>query len=225
MKMIWILSQLIVTNVVVTSDNCPDQFQELKTSVVVKGVFHYQSWYDLSLQSCCLSATAFLIKLMQVGILKGSLSCIKRTTLVIIFWQLTVFQYKFKSPQVKQSLISRNAEFAYELPNFFRFITLGNEEILEKSQNWVGAELSAQVCLQKWRFDNSGKNWSKCRYQSFLFLSNFLNFCQIFCPALQVALYQQIRVISWVKFVLVGLSWGRNVFQLALSELKQQSNR
>ena len=39
------------------------------------------------------------------------------TILVIIFWNLTIFYYRFDSPQVKRNLISSAANLVYELPH------------------------------------------------------------------------------------------------------------
>ena len=95
---------------------------------------------------------------------------ILQTNLFIIFWQLTVFQYKFDSQQVKRELISGITEYElpYELPNDLRLRTLGNKKILEK-----GDTANVQSSLQKRLFDNSGQKILENRYQNVLFLFYF----------------------------------------------------
>ena len=96
------------------------------------------------------------------------------TTLVIILWQFTVFQYKFDSPQVRFNI----TDFVYELPH--------NEVRLEKCQNWVKTKLSVQFSLQKWLFNDSGKKLRKNRYQIFCSCLIFLDLfplCQTFFPS------------------------------------------
>ena len=58
--------------------------------------------------------------------------------------------------------------------NFSRI--LGNKEILEKSQNWMKTETSAQSPSQKLIFGNSSQIIPKSRYQSFVVLSNLFGF-------------------------------------------------
>lgn len=52
--------------------------------------------------------------------------------------------------------------------------------MLEKSQNWVDVEPSAQSPLEKWLSGNSGQKLKKKRYQSFFFFSNFVCFFKNF---------------------------------------------
>ena len=62
---------------------------------------------------------------------------IKTTTVCIIFWNFTKFQYRFHSPEVKLYLTSSNKKFvkqlSHKLPNDLRLWISGNYEILEKS--------------------------------------------------------------------------------------------
>ena len=70
--------------------------------------------------------------------------------LVIICKTYSVFQYRFDSPQAKRDLVSNNiVNFVYKLPNNLRGRFLGNQEILDETQNWVGALPSPQSPLQK----------------------------------------------------------------------------
>ena len=102
------------------------------------------------------------------------------TILVIIFQNLTMFQYRPDSPQVKRNVISCIANLVYELPhelpNDLRLKTLGNKEILRKSQIWVQTQPSAQSPFQKLNFGNSSPKTRKSRYQTFLVLSSFTGF-------------------------------------------------
>ena len=40
--------------------------------------------------------------------------------LIVVFWQITVFQAKFDSPQIKLDFISSKIDFKYELPHELR---------------------------------------------------------------------------------------------------------
>ena len=97
-----------------------------------------------------------------------------QTILVIIFWNLTMFQYRSDSVQVKQNVISSIAKVVYdlphELPKELRLRILGNKEMLGKSQIWV------QSPFQKLIFGNSSQKTCKCRYQTFLVMSSFTGF-------------------------------------------------
>ena len=70
----------------------------------------------------------------------------------------------------------RTKEIVYGLPhelsNDLRLRTLGNSEIMEKTQKWVEAESTAQSHLQKKKLCTSGQKLHKNRYQ-FLILSSF----------------------------------------------------
>ena len=69
----------------------------------------------------------------------------------IITWKFAKFYYTFHSPQVKRNLISglRNLvyELLLELPIDSR--VLGNKDIIEKSQNYIGTQSSVQFPLRK----------------------------------------------------------------------------
>ena len=77
----------------------------------------------------------------------------------------------FDSPQLKWYIKSSTKNIAYELPlecpNDLRLRILGNQEIMEKFQKWVEAELSTQSTFQ----------WSKITQKQisnkFLILSSF----------------------------------------------------
>ena len=58
-------------------------------------------------------------------------------------------------------------DLPHELPNDFGLRILGNEEMLGKSQIWVGRH-SAQSPLQKLNFSNSSQKTCKSRYETFL---------------------------------------------------------
>ena len=62
----------------------------------------------------------------------------KTIILVIIFWNVAMFQYRSYQPQVKRNLISSISNLVYELPhelpNDLRLKILGNEEIFGKSE-------------------------------------------------------------------------------------------
>ena len=61
----------------------------------------------------------------------------KPTIFVIIFWNLTMFQYRSNSPQVKWNTLSTIAnlvkELSHEFPNNLGLRILGNNNILRKS--------------------------------------------------------------------------------------------
>ena len=50
----------------------------------------------------------------------------KSTILVIIFWDILMFDKIFVSPQMKQIVIISNKHGIYELPNNLKLWTLGN---------------------------------------------------------------------------------------------------
>ena len=97
--------------------------------------------------------------------------------LVIIFCNFTIFQYRSDSPQVKGNLVSSIAnlvcELPHELPNDLRFRMSENQEILEKSQIWVGTQPSAQSPFKNLDFANTSQKTRKNRYQTFHFLHSF----------------------------------------------------
>ena len=69
---------------------------------------------------------------------------------------LDTFHTVFDSPYIKRDQIFTITNFAYklphELPNDSRLGILGNQEILERSQNWLKAEPSVQSHFQKLDF-------------------------------------------------------------------------
>ena len=83
------------------------------------------------------------LPLHTIGIIRQSFD--------IITWKFAKFYYTFHSPQVKRNLISglRNLiyELLLELPIDSR--VLGNKEILEQSQNYIGTQSSVQFPLRK----------------------------------------------------------------------------
>ena len=97
--------------------------------------------------------------------------------LIIIFWNFTIFQYRSDSPQVEGNLISSIANLVYELPhelpNKLRRRILGEQEILGKSQIWVGTQPSSQFPFKNLDFANTSSKTRKNRFQTFLFLSSF----------------------------------------------------
>ena len=101
-------------------------------------------------------------------------------SLVIMFWNFTIFQYKSHSPKAKRNFISSIANLVYELlhelPNNSRLGILGKQERLEKSQIWVVKKPSAQSLLKKFYFCNNKQKSRKNGYQAFLFLSNITGF-------------------------------------------------
>ena len=90
----------------------------------------------------------------------------------------------FDSTQVKWYMKSSTKNVVHELPvkfpNNLRLRILGNQEIVEKFQKWVKAELSTQPPFQEKIFVTSGQNLHKNRYQGFLsgpVLFDFLKLC------------------------------------------------
>ena len=109
------------------------------------------------------------------------------TMLAIIFCLFTVFQSKFDSPyaQVKRGLLSSVVNFAYDTPNDFRFKILGDQEILEESQNWLVTEANRQS--PKPFLAAAIKNYEKADIKVFCscpILRAFSTFCQMFLPEL-----------------------------------------
>ena len=82
-----------------------------------------------------------------------------------------MFDQIFLSSQVIQSVIISNKhglyEWPHELPNDLRLIILGNQEILEKSQDVVELRSSAQSSSQNENFLNTSKNPVKNRNRTF----------------------------------------------------------
>ena len=96
-------------------------------------------------------------------------SIVSTTTLVIIFWQFTVFQSRFDFLQVKRSLISSIIDFNFELPHKFSkglktLWILGQYKISRKSKNRLGIRPYTQPPLQKRIFRDSNKKIRKSRY-------------------------------------------------------------
>ena len=96
-------------------------------------------------------------------------SIVSTTTLVIIFWQFTVFQSRFDFLQVKRSLISSIIDFNFELPHKFSkglktLWILGQYKISRKSKNRLGIRPYTQPPLQKRIFSDSNKKIRKSRY-------------------------------------------------------------
>ena len=72
--------------------------------------------------------------------------------LVIIYWNLKMFQYRSESPQVKRNLISSITNLVYELSNDLKPRILGNQEKLEMPQIWVETQSSPQSLFQKLKY-------------------------------------------------------------------------
>ena len=94
-----------------------------------------------------------------------------QTIPVTIFCNLTMFQYRFDSPQVKANQISSVKKLinklSYEPPNDFRLKILRNQEILEKSQIWVESQPSVQFPFHKLKSGNSSKKIAKVNIKHF----------------------------------------------------------
>ena len=91
----------------------------------------------------------------------------------------------------------------YELPNGLRLTISENQEILEKSQNWLGHSIVSSL-----RSSNNfsilvvkiqAKRYSKV-FCSYLLILDLFNFCQTFCSALSVEtiLLLITRSSSWI---------------------------
>lgn len=113
------------------------------------------------------------------------------TSADIIIWNISTFYYRFDLPQVMRYLkcSAKNIvqELSRELPNNLRPKILRNNEIFEKSQNWVKVEPSTHFLFQKENFGTSAQKLRKNRYKSFLILFTLLDFltlCYKFCPRL-----------------------------------------
>ena len=122
--------------------------------------------------------------------------------LVIIFWNFTMFQYRSKSPQVKQYLVSSMVNLVYELPNDLRVASRVSERLktqgrrklgnIGKISNFVGDVAQCTVSPREIKLCQQQSKNTQSRYQTFLFLSNFTGFFysgQIFCPGLQTQLW------------------------------------
>ena len=72
------------------------------------------------------------------------------------------------------SITNFEYEFPHELPNGLRLMILGKNEISEKCESRV--ETSAESYFQILGFANASLNTRKSRYQTFLFLSSFIEF-------------------------------------------------
>ena len=108
-------------------------------------------------------------------------SQMRSTILVIIFWNITMFQYRSDSLQRKPNLISiiitLICEFPHELLSNLRLRILEKQQI-EKFQ----ILLEIAQCpvflpeIQKLNFGNSNQKQKSRTYQSFAVLSNFTGF-------------------------------------------------
>ena len=133
----------------------------------------------------------------------------KPAILIIIFWNITIFEYRSDSPQVKRNFIPSIANLVHELPheysNDLRLRILGNYEILEKSQLWVGTKPSAQSLFEKSDFGNSSRKSCIKGYQTFPFL-----------PSITGSLY-------FVTNTLFRIVWARTFLVLTRPSLLQTS--
>ena len=93
--------------------------------------------------------------------------------LVIIFWNFTVFQYRFDLPQVKRNLISiiTNLRLPHKLPNDLRLNILGNQKYQKKIEIENIRIRKFQAILEKSQI--AVKKTRKSRYQTFLFRYSF----------------------------------------------------
>ena len=87
---------------------------------------------------------------------------ILQIVLVIIFWDFLVFGQTLHWPQVKWSVTISNKhgiyELPHELPDNFRLSILKNQQISEKSQNFMELYPSALVNISKKMLKN--RNWT-----------------------------------------------------------------
>ena len=90
----------------------------------------------------------------------------------------------FDSPQVKWYMKFSTKNIVYDLPlkfpNSLKLRILGNEEITEKFQKWVEAELSTQSPFQEKKNVTSGQKLHKNKYQSILSCPVLLDFLILF---------------------------------------------
>ena len=84
------------------------------------------------------------------------------------------------------------------MPGDLRLRMLGNNEVLEKSQNCMGRQPCVQWSLQKKDFGTSAHKTRKSRFQNFTVLSNFawfLNSSQIFCTRLSIERNANLKLV------------------------------
>ena len=87
-------------------------------------------------------------------------------------------------PSITQSFVEYQYQYlifsivnsVHVFPNKVTLRTLGNQKMKRRFQNWVEMQASVQSLLKKLIFGNSGEKLCKIRYESFLVLSNFLDF-------------------------------------------------
>ena len=127
-----------------------DQF---KANEEIEGKKTERSTYLIRTVNCSCSKNLLTIKVMTMIlslIIKRIAAIIikivikyrsRSTIMVIIFWDLFMFDKTFISPQVKWNVIIRNKHRIYKLPNELlndlRFRMLENSEISGKSQNFI----------------------------------------------------------------------------------------
>ena len=133
-----------------TPNHCRvDQF---KTNEETEGNKTERSTYLIRTVNCSRSKNLLTIEVMKLILLlirRITVIMIKivikyrsrSTIMVIIFWDLFMFDKTFLSPQVKRIVIIRNKHRIYKLPsellNDLRFRMLENYEISGKSQNFI----------------------------------------------------------------------------------------
>ena len=133
-----------------TQNHCRvDQF---KTNEETEGNKTERSTYLIRTVNCSRSKNLLTIEVMKLILLlirRITVIMIKivikyrsrSTIMVIIFWDLFMFDKTFLSPQVKRIVIIRNKHCIYKLPsellNDLRFRMLENYEISGKSQNFI----------------------------------------------------------------------------------------
>ena len=98
------------------------------------------------------------------------------TILVIIYWNFTVFQYRFDSPNIKRTLISSIANSVYELPHEVPnnktqdLRKLGN---IRKISNLGGHIAQCLVSLQEIRLWQQQLKYTQNLIPNFSFLVQF----------------------------------------------------
>ena len=113
------------------------------------------------------------------------------TILVIIFLNFPTFKYRFDSPQVNRSLISRIKVFVQEWPQYsssnLRFRILGNKKISGKSKLAGDIGPAPSLPSRSKTLVNMVKKYAKVDFKVFwcsLILLDCLNLFQIFWLAL-----------------------------------------
>ena len=89
----------------------------------------------------------------------------------------------------------------HELPNDLRLKTVGNKEILGKSQIWVKTWPSVQSRFQKLNIGNSSQKTLKSTYQTFTFLSSFTGFLY-FVPTILSRIVDSPFSNEWLLYIL-----------------------